>query len=67
MVVIDGDVPGGDPRISVLTLDRRVARVTVQDFTEPVETLARVKMPKGFNFARVRRTGETSRRNSEDA
>ena len=49
VVVIDGDFPGGDPRISVLTLDRRVVRVTVQDFTEPVETLARVKMPKGFN------------------
>jgi len=49
VVVIDGDFPGGDPRISVLTLDRRVARVTVQDFAEPVETLARVKMPKGFN------------------
>lgn len=38
-----------DPRPSVMTRDRRVARVSVIDFAAPAQTVSRVRMPKQFN------------------
>ncbi|HET6815737.1 MAG TPA: DEAD/DEAH box helicase [Mycobacteriales bacterium] len=50
-VVIDphGGATAGDPHPVVLTVDRQVKRLSVVDFPTPVETLTRVRLPKGFN------------------
>ena len=50
-VVIDphGGSVAGDPHPVVLTLDRQVKRLSIVDFPTPVESLARVRLPKGFN------------------
>ena len=50
-VVIDphGGAGAGDPHPVVLTADRQVKRLSVVDFPTPVETLTRVRLPKGFN------------------
>jgi ATP-dependent RNA helicase HelY len=38
-----------DPHPVVLTIDRQVRRLSVVDITTPLETLSRVRLPKGFN------------------
>ena len=50
-VVIDphGGGSAGDPHPVVLTGERQVKRLSVVDFPTPVETLTRVRLPKGFN------------------
>src|SRR3954471_24272677 len=50
-VVIDphGGAVDGDPHPVVLTVDRQVKRLSVVDFPTPVESLTRVRLPKGFN------------------
>src|SRR3954469_5306009 len=50
-VVIDphGGGPAGDPRPVVVTADRQVKRLTVVDFPTPVESLGRIRLPKGFS------------------
>jgi ATP-dependent RNA helicase HelY len=50
-VVIDphGGATAGDPHPVVLTADRQVKRLSVVDFPTPVETLTRVRLPKGFS------------------
>ncbi|MGE5830311.1 MAG: DEAD/DEAH box helicase [Micromonosporaceae bacterium] len=49
-VVLDPGVTGfGDPRPLILTEDRWAGRLGAADFTAPVETLARVRVPKHFN------------------
>lgn len=37
------------PRITVLTVDRRVRKLSVPDFTEPVSSLGRLSIAKGFS------------------
>ncbi|MGH8867145.1 MAG: DEAD/DEAH box helicase, partial [Actinomycetes bacterium] len=39
----------GDPRPTVLTSERQVRRLSVADFPAPVEALARLRIPRGFN------------------
>jgi ATP-dependent RNA helicase HelY len=50
-VVLDpGYVSGGDgPRPTVLTADRRVRRLSLVDFPIPVESVARMRVPRSFN------------------
>jgi len=50
-VVLDPGVGAGldGPRPTVLTTERQVRRLTVQDVGAPVETLGRVKVPRDFN------------------
>jgi ATP-dependent RNA helicase HelY len=50
-IVIDPHGSGGtgDPKPVVVTADRQVKRLSVVDFPTPVETLARVRLPKGFS------------------
>ncbi|MET0237757.1 MAG: DEAD/DEAH box helicase [Kibdelosporangium sp.] len=46
-IVIDpGLDPMGDPRPLVITEDRWAGRLSVADFTQPVEALGRVRLPK---------------------
>ncbi|MGC9669963.1 DEAD/DEAH box helicase [Planosporangium sp. 12N6] len=49
-VVLDNGTGGfGEPRPLVLTEDRWAGRISSGDFGEPVEPLARVRVPKHFN------------------
>jgi ATP-dependent RNA helicase HelY len=50
-VVIDphGGGGAGDPRPVVVTADRQVRRLSVVDFPNAVESIGRVRLPKGFN------------------
>ncbi|WP_020573853.1 DEAD/DEAH box helicase [Actinopolymorpha alba] len=50
-VVLDpGHSAGGDgPRPTVLTVDRRVRRLSLVDFPQPVESLTRLRVPRSFN------------------
>ena len=49
-VVIDNGAAGdGDPRPYVVTADRQARRLAMTDFPEPVESVARLKVPKSFN------------------
>jgi ATP-dependent RNA helicase HelY len=50
-VVVDpvGGAVAGDPHPVVLTADRQVKRLSVVDFTSPVEPLGRVRIPRNFN------------------
>ncbi len=49
-VVIDPGVSGdGDPRPQVVTVDRQARRLAMTDFPVPVESLARLKVPKSFS------------------
>jgi ATP-dependent RNA helicase HelY len=49
-VVLDpGTVAFGEPRPLVLTEDRWAGRIAAADFPAPVESLARVRVPKHFN------------------
>ena len=50
-VVIDPDGGGGtgDRRPVVITADRQLKRLSVVDFTSPVEALAKVRLPKSFS------------------
>jgi ATP-dependent RNA helicase HelY len=49
-VVLDNGTTGfGEPRPLVLTEDRWAGRISSGDFGEPVEPLARVRVPKHFN------------------
>ncbi len=49
-IVIDPGVGGfQEPRPLVLTESRWAGRISVTDFSAPVEALARVRVPKGFN------------------
>ncbi|QBX57073.1 DEAD/DEAH box helicase [Nocardioides seonyuensis] len=48
-VVIDPGLSGEEPRPQVVTLDRQARRLAPMDFPEPVESLARMRLPKTFN------------------
>jgi ATP-dependent RNA helicase HelY len=49
-IVLDPGVGGfAEPRPMVLTEDRWAGRISVTDFTVPVEALGRVRVPKHFN------------------
>ncbi len=50
-VVLDrGRAAGHEgPRPTVLTLDRQLRRVTLDDLAEPVQAIAHVRVPAGFN------------------
>jgi ATP-dependent RNA helicase HelY len=49
-IIIDPGVGGfHEPRPLVLTESRWAGRISVTDFSAPVEALARVRVPKGFN------------------
>jgi ATP-dependent RNA helicase HelY len=49
-VVLDPGVVGvGDPRPLVLTEDRWAGRIAAAEFSAPVETVTRVRVPKHFN------------------
>ncbi|GAA2759541.1 DEAD/DEAH box helicase [Actinopolymorpha rutila] len=50
-VVLDpGHAAGGDgPRPTVLTEDRRVRKLSLVDFPQPVESLTRMRLPRSFN------------------
>ena len=48
-VVIDAPETPGEPRPSVLTLDRQVRRVSVVDFSDGVVVMGRMRIPGGFN------------------
>jgi ATP-dependent RNA helicase HelY len=50
-IVIDPDGGGGagDRRPVVITADRQLKRLSVVDFTSPVEALAKVRLPKNFS------------------
>jgi ATP-dependent RNA helicase HelY len=50
-VVIDpvGGAVSGDPHPVVLTADRQLKRLSLVDFTAPVEAVSRVRIPKNFN------------------
>ena len=50
-VVLDplGGAPVGDPHPVVLTGDRQVKKLSVVDFTSPVEALGKVRLPRNFN------------------
>jgi ATP-dependent RNA helicase HelY len=48
-VVIDPGHPGDEPRPFVVTAERQARRLAAIDFPTPVEALARLKVPKGFN------------------
>ncbi|HEX2299729.1 MAG TPA: helicase-related protein, partial [Pseudonocardiaceae bacterium] len=57
-VVLDpGDGPGAEPRPLVLTEDRWAGRLSVTDFSAPVEVLGRLRLPKRVEHRvpRVRR------------
>ena len=45
----DRSVGRDGPRPTVLTTDRQIRRLSVADVPQPVEALARVRVPKGFN------------------
>ncbi|WP_067420669.1 DEAD/DEAH box helicase, partial [Carbonactinospora thermoautotrophica] len=51
-VVLDPGIAAGleGPRPTVLTVDRQVKRLSVVDFPTPVEPLARMRVPKKFNW-----------------
>ena len=48
-VVIDTQSDDTTARITVVTVDRRVRRLSVPDFTGPVTALDRLSVPKGFS------------------
>ncbi|AYY13302.1 DEAD/DEAH box helicase [Actinobacteria bacterium YIM 96077] len=53
-VVLDPGRPGGNehrdgPRPTVLTEGRQVRRLSLTDFPDPVESVARMRIPKSFN------------------
>jgi len=69
-VVLDPGVqPTGEPRPLVLTEDRWAGRLSLADFTAPVEPLARVKVPKHFDHRspQARRDLASTRRNARVA
>ncbi len=47
-VVIEQDSAWHDPRPTVLTEDKHVRRVGVQDLNGPIEVISRIRIPKGF-------------------
>ncbi|WP_426244576.1 DEAD/DEAH box helicase [Nocardioides sp. LHG3406-4] len=49
VVVEPGTAGDGDPRPYVVTMDRQARRLAMIDFPVPVESLARLKVPKSFN------------------
>ena len=49
MVIDPGLIEGEDPRPQVLTVDRQVRRLSVVDFTSPVEPIERIRIPKNFS------------------
>ncbi|MCG2622151.1 DEAD/DEAH box helicase [Arthrobacter sp. I2-34] len=48
-VVLATDFSGHEPRPSVLTMDKQVRRLSVQDFDGPVEVVSSIRVPKTFN------------------
>ncbi|WP_307580067.1 DEAD/DEAH box helicase [Paeniglutamicibacter psychrophenolicus] len=47
-VVIEQDSAWNDPRPTVLTEDKHIRRVGVQDLNGPVEVISRIRIPRGF-------------------
>jgi ATP-dependent RNA helicase HelY len=48
-VMVDVDIHSDEPRPLVVTVDRQARRLSMMDFPTPVSSLARIKVPKGFN------------------
>ncbi|PVG83903.1 RNA helicase [Nocardioides gansuensis] len=48
-VVVDPGNTGHEPRPYVVTADRQARRLAPMDFPVPVESLARIRIPKNFN------------------
>ncbi len=48
-VVLDDDPHSRAPRPGILGLDKEYRRLSLHDLTGPVEALAQVRVPKGFN------------------
>ncbi|MFD1211529.1 DEAD/DEAH box helicase [Arthrobacter sp. GCM10027362] len=48
-VILETDLSGHEPRPSVLTMDKQVRRLSVQDFDGPVEVVSSIRVPKSFN------------------
>jgi len=66
---VPGTVPGEDPRPTVLSTERQVRRLSATDLVAPVSSLARLRIPKGFNArnpAHRRDLANTLRLRSED-
>lgn len=54
VVVICDDPSTGNPRPAVITLDRRLRRISAAEFSEPIEVLDRLRVPKGFSARSTR-------------
>lgn len=48
-VVLESDPHARMPRPAILCMDKELRRLNVQDLSGPVEALAQVRVPKGFN------------------
>ncbi|MCD6638372.1 MAG: DEAD/DEAH box helicase [Nocardioides sp.] len=48
-VVVDPGLSGHEPRPYVLTIGREARRLSPADFPEPVEAIARMRVPRNFN------------------
>ncbi|ALV45034.1 RNA helicase [Arthrobacter alpinus] len=48
-VVLEADANARVPRPGILGIDREYRRLSIHDFSGPVEALAQVRVPKGFN------------------
>ncbi len=48
-VVLDADTNARVPRPGILGIDREYRRLSLHDFAGPVDVLAQVRVPKGFN------------------
>jgi ATP-dependent RNA helicase HelY len=49
VVQVPRTAPDEDPRPSVLSLERQIRRLSAPDLTAPVQPLARLRVPPGFN------------------